>query len=339
MLRWLGATIAVLQLVLVPVAKADFGNVDPGQPIYVSANSNTVAYYNETGGMRSTTNIPGGSQFKLQPASPCSFVATATGATLDGTPFVAGQTVTSTRYLWVEFDGLPTTEAPGPTGPITTTLGTLGQARRLFGRFCEVPHGAAFLGSAWVTANDPFLDPRPTARNLLTNLQLIEPAVYTNDVVDVWGGLVTRYPAWLAIQPEAWQPQRSSVAHHRGWTIYLHTTPARMEFEVTFTPDPTKPSAPFHGVVACVSAPADADMTAAAFPPLPALPEQTEPGVNGACMWTPSGPGTVTIQARITYSVTMWVNGYTEAMPDYTWVSPPATFETVELAAVNTKGP
>ncbi|MCB0980533.1 MAG: hypothetical protein KDB17_07775, partial [Ilumatobacter sp.] len=74
-----------MQLVLVPVAKADFGNVDPGQPIYVSANSNTVAYYNETGGMRSTTNIPGGSQFKLQPASPCSFVATATGATLDGT--------------------------------------------------------------------------------------------------------------------------------------------------------------------------------------------------------------------------------------------------------------
>lgn len=330
--------VSAVLLEAAPVLAGD-GKADPLQPIYVSANSNTVAYYNETGGMRSTTSIPGGSVFTPRPGDPCSFVATAAGVTLDGTPFVPGQTVTSTRYLWVEFDQLPTTEAPGPTGPITMSLGPVSQARRLFGRFCEAPHGAAFLGSTWVTTADPFLDPRPTARTLLTNLQLVQPAVYTNPVVDRWGGLVTRYPAWLAVQPEAWQQQRSSVAYHRGWTIYLHTTPAQMEFEVTFTPDPAKPSAPFHGFVSCVAAPADAPGGAVAFPPPPSLPQQTEPGVNGPCMWTPPGPGTVTIQARITYQVTMWVNGYTEAMPDYTWTSPPASFTTLELIAVNTNQP
>ncbi len=55
-------------------------------------------------------------------------------------------------------------------------------------------------------------------------------------------------------------------------------------------------------------------------------------------MWTPPGPGSVTIQARITYAVTFWANGYTEAQPDYVWTSPVATFDTGELAAVNTNG-
>ena len=54
-------------------------------------------------------------------------------------------------------------------------------------------------------------------------------------------------------------------------------------------------------------------------------------------MWTPPGPGNVTITARITYSVTFWANGYTEPTADYVWTSAPTTFVTGELIAVNTK--
>jgi hypothetical protein len=53
-------------------------------------------------------------------------------------------------------------------------------------------------------------------------------------------------------------------------------------------------------------------------------------------MWTPPGPGTVTIQATITYHVTLWVNGYTEPQPDYTHTGPTTTYTTGELNAVNT---
>jgi hypothetical protein len=53
-------------------------------------------------------------------------------------------------------------------------------------------------------------------------------------------------------------------------------------------------------------------------------------------MWTPPGPGTVTITARITYSITFWASGYTEPDDDYTWESQPTTYTTGELIAVNT---
>ena len=48
------------------------------------------------------------------------------------------------------------------------------------------------------------------------------------------------------------------------------------------------------------------------------------------------GPGTVTIRARITYNVTFWANGYTERLANYTWSSPPATYQSGELSDVNT---
>ena len=331
----LPVTICVVSALAVGTANADFGDVPPPThpPIVVSKNSNTVAYYGETGNIRTSSTIPSGSTFKPRPAAGCEFVAEVAGTTIDGTAFVAGQTVKSNRFVYIELEQFPNSEAPGPTGPITFERGPLGEARRLFGKFCEAPHMAAFLGTIWVGVNDPFLDPRPTARTLLNNLQLIQPAIFTNPVVDKWGGLVTRYPAWLAILPEAWQEQRSNVAYHRGWTIYLHTAPRTMEFDVNFVPNPDKPSPAFHGIIPCVPTITGGDT--ASFPAMPALPAQTEPGVNGACMWTPPGPGHVTIQARITYTVTLWVNGYTEAMPDYTWTSPATTYETGELSAVN----
>jgi hypothetical protein len=44
----------------------------------------------------------------------------------------------------------------------------------------------------------------------------------------------------------------------------------------------------------------------------------------------------VSVQARITYRVTFWANGYTEALRDYVWTSVVATYRVGELAAVNT---
>ena len=180
-----------------------------------------------------------------------------------------------------------------------------------------------------------FLRKRHTLRQ---TLHLDRPTLFTNPIINTYGGLVTRYPTWLAINPNAWQPQRSPARYLRGWTIYLYTQPRTLEFDVDFVPNPEKPSPAFHGIVQCV-----ADGTAenffadaSAFPAVPELPEQAEPGVSGDCTWTPPGPGTVTIQARITNSVTLWVSGYTEPMPDYTWLGPPATFRVGELSAVNT---
>jgi hypothetical protein len=54
-------------------------------------------------------------------------------------------------------------------------------------------------------------------------------------------------------------------------------------------------------------------------------------------MWTPPGPGLVTITARVTYTITFWADRYTQPDDDYTWTSLPTTFVTGELTAVNTK--
>jgi len=292
-----------------------------------------VTYYDSHGGLHSTTSIPGGSRLKRGgTVDPCTYTAAADGHTYDGTPYNAGDTIVSSRWVFSEKVQLDTMEAAAPgdavivdnTGPIPL---------RLLSIKCDTNH---FLGTVWVGMNDPFWNPRPTAQQLRNDLQLIAPTIYTNPVVDQWGGLITRYPAWLAIQPNAWQLQRSAAATYRGWTIYLYTRPTALNFRVMFTPDPTQPSTPFNSTVSCVSPTSPGATGSTAFPALPTLPEQTAPGTNGPCMWTPPGPGTVTIQATITYHVTLWVNGFTETQPDYTFTGPATTFTTGELSAVNT---
>ncbi|MEI8238666.1 MAG: hypothetical protein WCI22_04540, partial [Actinomycetota bacterium] len=171
---------------------------------------------------------------------------------------------------------------------------------------------------------------------LYNQLQLERPVVYRNPVVDRWGGLVTRYSAWLAIRPSAWRAQRSNPSYWRGWTMYLVAAPTSLTFSVRFTPDPTRPSPAFSGLVSCIPAGAPARSSSSALPPLPVLAAQSTPGVNGLCRWTPPGPGSVTIQAIIRYRVTFWANGYTEPERDYFWSSAPTTYRVGELSAVNT---
>jgi hypothetical protein len=118
--------------------------------------------------------------------------------------------------------------------------------------------------------------------------------------------------------------------------MYILADPVALDFQVDFTPARGRPSIPFHGRVACIARTGAATRDARSVPAMPTLPAQSAPGVNGNCRWTPPGPGSVTIRARITYRITFWANGYTESLADYPWTSLATTFRTGELAAVNT---
>ncbi len=288
------------------------------------------------GNVSRLTNIPSSSVFRQYGGSrtACSFVAGASGSTSDGQQFERGQTVQSMRWMFIE--GLPVSFGEStPTDP-NASLGALAEAVRWFTVFCDsTSHAVGIVG---VSSRDPMLDPHRQLTTLRNRLHLVRPVVFRNPVVDRWGGLITRYQAWLAVTPGAWTTQRSNTVVWRGWTLSLLAQPVALDFQVDFTPARGRPSTPFHGRVACIARGARAAGDARSLPAMPSLPAQSAPGVNGNCRWTPPGPGTVTIQARITYRLTFWASGYTEPLPDYVWTSLPATFRTGELAAVNTNG-
>ena len=341
------AVLMIAVLVLSPDSKAwaDGAGEKPQipstpPPVFVPG-ARAVETRNANGALSRRTNIPGDSSFATYgggAATPCEFTAATDGQTSDGQTYVADQVVSSTRWLFRE---VPSSFSPEPSLADNTlrgvSTGPLADAIRYFAVYCDTRFHL-IRASIGVSVNDSLLDPRPFAADLYNGLQMERPVIYRNPVVDKWGGLVTRYPAWLAIRPSAWRLQKSNADVHLGWTLLLLTEPQSLEFEVNFVPNHDKPSTPFSGVVSCVTDPAAATADTVAFPAMPALPDQSEPGVNGACMWTPPGPGKVTIQARITYAVTFWANGYTEPLADYVWTSEPVTFTTGELAAVNTNG-
>jgi hypothetical protein len=318
-----------------PTASAG-GSQGGGQlpPLSVSG-VRRVDLRNESGGLTSYTSIPSASKLQTYGGrrSSCSFTAVADGHTSDGQTVEKGQVVLSQH--WIFREGLPASfgepnlDDPAGAGPLSGAV-------RSFVVFCDVYDANHSVGFLQIPASDPMVDPHTQLTPLYNGLQLVRPVLYHDPVLDRWGGLVVRLPAWLAVQPAAWTSIQSNVAYYRGWTLYLLAQPAALEFLVDFTPNPDKPTPAFHGIVGCVGADQpipDADGTA--FPALPLLPEQTEPGVNGPCEWTPPGPGMVTIQARVGYHVTFWANGFTEAQPDYIWTSQPVTMTTGELTAVN----
>lgn len=311
------------------------GEVDQdGSPPISATGADVVDIRNTSGGLTRYTTIPSTSIFSIRGRrGPCSFTAFSPGITYDGQDYAEGQEVSSARWLFIEAKFQHSIN-PNRPDAASESYGLLSQVGRVFEVYCDTTDH--HIDTIIVYATDSMLDPRVRVTNLYNQLQLIQPIIYRNPVVDRWGGLITRYPAWLAIQPAAWAEQVSSADYYRGWTLYLYLRPTALSFHVVFTPNPEQPSPTFNGIVDCVSSTGQATADSVAFPAVPVLPDQAEPGVNGNCMWTPPGPGTVTIQARITYDVVFWANGYTESLADYTWTSPEATFATGELSAVNT---
>jgi len=325
--------VLVLLLGVPSTARAAGGIVEPTVPVLVPG-ARVVDVRNSSGGLSRYTSIPTTSVFSTHGGRTawCTFTASGAGSTSDGQRYVAGQQVRSKRWIFIE--GLPEVIGEPNVADPGADRGPLATAVRWFTVFCDSVYHVVTVIS--VSARDPMLDPRTQVTDLYNGLQLERPVLFRNPVVDRWGGLITRFPAWLAVQPTAWRNQRSNSATWRGWTMYLLARPASLDFSVMFTPDSARPSAAFSGVVACVPAGSTPDAGRWSLPAMPVLPAQTTPGVNGRCMWTPPGPGSVVVQARITYRVMFWANGYSEALRDYVWTSAPVTMRVGELAAVNT---
>ena len=305
-------------------------------PPIVVGGGRVVEARNTSGGLSVLTQIPKSSAFAVQGGVgvPCRFTATVAGTTSDGQSYLAGDVVESQRWVFVESPWVMW--HPGPIDAAQVSSGPLSSALRWFKVYCDVADNYHFVLYRSVPGIDPLFDPHSQLTTLYGQLQLVEPVVFRNPVVDRWGGLVVRYPVWLAINAPAWTTQVTAPPiEWRGWVMDLVAEPATLSFQVDFTPDVDKPSPPLHGIITCIN---DGDQPVAVEGVLPAMPElaeQTEPGVNGPCMWTPPGPGTVTIQARVGFHVTLWASGFTEARPDYVWTSSAVTFPTGELTTVN----
>lgn len=319
------------------------GDSDTPPPPVVLAQGRSVSTRNAVGGLQRLTTIPATSAFARHgggAAAKCTLTADRDDFQLSNGDRVPKGTVVTSDYLFVEGFAAPLDLIPAVLPPDITRIpsrGPLEDGLRTFSVFCDRSfYDINFRGIIQVPLLDPLFDPRSQLASLLNSLQLQRPVVVENPVVDTYGGLVTRYPTWLAIEPSAWRVQQSPPRFYRGASLRLIARPRDLEFVVDFVPDPDKPSPAFRGVVACVP---DIEPTsdATALPEFPVLPDQAEPGVNGPCEWTPPGPGQVTFTARVTYEITFAVNEYTEVEDDYVWESLPTTFVTGELRAVNTK--
>lgn len=314
---------------------APFGALQPAavsspSPITV-AGGRSVELRDDRGTVTRVTTIPVLSQFATYGGErqPCTFTASSSGVASDGQRYQAGQLVHSQRWLFVEGEVL----SFGEPSPVSSGRGSLAAAVRHFVVFCDSTADA--IGIIDVPATDPVVNPRWTLGQMRNQLQLISPVVYSNPVVAATGGYVTRAPTWLAIQPQAWAWQRATDARWRGWLLSLTAQPVALSFNLRFTPSTARPSTAFVGSVACVDVGAVPSRDSASVPAMPTLPRIATPGVNGPCRYTPPGPGTLTVQAVVTFRVMFWANGYSEPAPDYVFSGPVATYRVGELSSVN----
>ena len=343
----IGAIIAAALLVVAPPPErpggGGFGDgSDRTPPPAVLNGARTVSVRDDNGNVQRLTSIPSTSAFARLGGgggARCTITADRDDFLLsDGSRVPRGTVVTSTFHFVegvVAPIDLPALDLPADA--LVPTSGPVRAGRRTFTVFCDRTfYDVNRVGVIEVALLDPLFDPRSQLDRLRNTLQLDRPVVFENPIVDDVGGLVTRYPSWLAIEPEAWRTQRGMPVVYRGATLLLLAAPRELDFVVDFRPDPDRPSTPFRGIVSCIP---DESPTSGggALPAFPRLPDMAEPGVNGDCTWTPPGPGTVEITARITYSITFWVNGFTEPDDDYVWTSEPVVFDTGELRSVNTR--
>jgi hypothetical protein len=227
-------------------------------------------------------------------------------------------------------DGLPHLAS----GTVTFTL------------FCDGPERTAeYRRIVTVPVTDPVLDPRSRVEELRNRTTLRRPIVWRERVVDEWGGLVTRSPAWLALEPASWQPVVSNVETWRMWTLRLVLVPKSLTFTIAYTPAPDgrAVTSPFRLSVPCVTTPTTHSTGAAQVPARPvAFPTfSASTGWRpelGPCAFVPGHRGTLTVTPVVTYETTFVANEYREPLPDFVWEGAPTAFRVGELHAVNTRG-
>lgn len=336
----------------IPGSNDSSGDVRPPAREVTVAGARSVSFRDDAGGLSRTTLIPSASAFAGYQGGlrrSCTLTADRDGFVLSNGDVVPEGTVVTAHYVFIEGinGGAYVPPVPADAEVVdATSRGSLEEATRTFSVFCD---SARYVlnrrGIIVVRYLDVFFGYVAELDRVRNDLRLDRPVVFENPVVGRFGGLVTRYPAWLAISEGAWRVQQSVERSHRGAPIVVIAEPRELDFTVEFSPNPDKPSPAFTGAVDCVSGVGTAAggsgviavAAAGVLPAMPRLPEQTTPGVNGPCMWTPPGPGSVTITARITYTITYSVDGFTMPDDDYTWSSLPAVYDTGELIAVNTK--
>lgn len=334
------AVCCLLAPVVAPMGAGGDSRSEPPPAALKGARS--VSLRTTSGGFQRFTTIPRSSMFVRHgegTTRTCSFTASRDDFLLsDGRRVPRGTKVTS-NYLFVEGIGVPFVLPPAALPEDTTAVtsrGPLARGRRTFSVYCDRTwYDVNFMGTITVPFTDTLLDPRTQLDRLYQHLQLERPHVAADPVVESLGGLLTRHPSWLAIAPGAWRTQQSAPVHYRGLVLLLIAQPRRLDFDIEFLPDPSRPSRPFRGRVSCLTGPS-ARSSGGALPARPDLPLTAEPGIGGPCTWTPPGPGRVTAVARLTYGITFWASGFTAAEPAYVWSSPPQTFQIGELTAVNT---
>ena len=339
------STLAIAVAVAFMSATASTANAgrDPSPPASTPLipGARVVQVRETTGRLGTYTSLPPDSVFSTHggAGSVCDGVAAGDDpATLDVVE--ESHPIQSTAWLFVEGayagEGLPQVVLPADAAP--TGLAALS---RTFSVYCHDSFWFAnFKGTIQVPVTDPAIDPHRALPDAYDHLQLAPLFVWRNRVINRWGGLVVRAPVWMAVESSGWRQQRSTVVPFRGWLLALYANPKALTFDVSFVPDPERPTPAWSGTVPCVTS---GDAVAAFDGAAPQVPDGfAEFGLPGVgpdrCVWTPGGPGKVTVTAHVTFAVTFWVSGATEAQPDYVWSSTPETFTVGELRAVNTNG-
>ncbi len=294
------------------------------------------------------TSIPSGSFFAGDSgggSTPCQPPSTAPDGTVDpGLPdwlYVAG--------LIAEFPSEVTPTANWDLDRLQAALAglpDLASGTATFTVFCDGPdQPSEFRRIVTVPVTDPVLDPRSRIDELWNRTTLQKPVLWREHVVEEWGGLVTRSPAWLALEPASWQPVLSNVETWRMWTLRLVLVPRTLSFTVNYTPAPDGRGVtnPYRLSVPCIATPTTAPSGAEQVPARPANFPAFSAAVGllpelGACAFVPGHRGTLTVTPVITYETTFVANDYREALPDFVWEGDPTTFRVGELHAVNTRG-
>jgi hypothetical protein len=184
-------------------------------PVFVPG-GRTVETRNSSGGLTRQSSIPGDSAFATfggGDSATCQFTAEQDGETSDGTPYVAGQVVISTRFVFRE---VPSSFSPEPSLADNTMHGVSGgplaDAVRYFAVYCDSLTRRRRLP---VSVNDP-LRPRPWP------LQPPQLGVRWSTATR-WStlGCWSPFPTWLAVRPSAWRC-RSRRRYYLGGRCSAH---------------------------------------------------------------------------------------------------------------------